>query len=135
MPKRRGLVALLRLQQSLLTEKEWIFPMARKTVVTLIDDIDGGDAVRTVTFSIDGIDYEIDLGSSNLDALAAALDPFVKNARTVGKRRASSSGGKGAAASGRNLTEVRAWARENGFTVSDRGRVSAEIMTAYEQRT
>lgn len=29
---------------------------------------------------------------------------------------------------------VRVWARANGFTVSDRGRVSAEIMTAYQQR-
>ena len=108
--------------------------MARKTVVTLVDDIDGGDADRTVTFTLDGTGYEIDLSSSNLDALAAALDPFIKNARTVGKRRTSTSGGKGTAASGRNLAEVRGWARENGFAVSDRGRVSAEIMTAYQQR-
>lgn len=106
--------------------------MARKTVVTLVDDIDGGDADRTVTFTLDGTGYEIDLSSSNLDALAAALDPFIKNARTVGKRRTSTSGGKGP---NKNLGEVRVWARENGFAVSDRGRVSAEIMTAYEQRT
>lgn len=108
--------------------------MARKTVVTLIDDIDGGDAVRTVTFTFDGTDYEIDLGSSNMEALATALGPFITNARTVGKRRGSTSRGKGMAASVKNLGEVRAWARENGFTVSDRGRVSTEIMTAYQRR-
>jgi len=108
--------------------------MARKTVVTLIDDIDGGDAVRTVTFTLDGTDYEIDLGSSNLDALATALDPFITHARTVGKRRTSTSRGKGTAAPDKNLGKVRAWARENGFTVSDRGRVSVEILTAYQQR-
>ena len=43
--------------------------MAPKTVVTLIDDIDGGGAVRTVTFSLDGRDYEIDLNNSHMDAL------------------------------------------------------------------
>lgn len=106
--------------------------MARKTVVTLIDDIDGGDAVRTVTFSLDGTNYEIDLNSHNLDTLTRALDPFIKNAHTTSKRRTSS--GKSTTAPNRNLAEVRVWARENGYTVSDRGRVPAEILAAYEQR-
>ena len=109
------------------------FLMARKTVVTLVDDIDGSDAVRTVTFSLDGTNYEIDLNSHNLDTLTTALDPFIKNAHTAGKRR-TPSGSTGTTAPSKNLAGVRVWARENGYTVSDRGRVPAEILAAYQQR-
>lgn len=84
--------------------------------------------------SLDGTSYEIDLNSHNLDTLTRALDPFIKNAHTTSKRR-TSSGGRSATAPSRNLAEVRVWARENGFAVSDRGRVAAEIMTAFEQRS
>ncbi len=107
--------------------------MARKTVVTLVDDIDGSDAVRTVSFSLDGTSYEIDLNSRNLDSLTTALDPFIKNAHTAGKRGAPK-GGKATTAPSRNLSEVRVWARENGYSVSDRGRVPFEILTAHQQR-
>lgn len=108
--------------------------MARKTMVILSDDIVGGDADRTVKFSFDGSDYKIDLNRSNLDAFATALAPFIKAARTAGKRRTSTSSGQGRAAASKNLGEVRVWARENGFAISDRGRVSAEIMTVHQQR-
>ena len=35
--------------------------MAQRVVVTLFDDIDGGEAAETVTFGLDGKSYEIDL--------------------------------------------------------------------------
>ena len=32
-----------------------------------------------------------------------------------------------------DLSDVRSWARENGYQVSDRGRVSSEVIAAYEK--
>lgn len=104
--------------------------MARKTVVTLIDDIDGDEAERTVTFSLDGKTYEIDLNRSNIEALTTTLDPFIKAARTRGKRRTPSSGQPP-----NDLADVRVWARSNGYEISDRGRIPTAVVTAYKQRS
>jgi hypothetical protein len=55
----------------------------------LVDDIDGSQAVTTLSFSLDGLSYEIDLSESHLDAFRQALAPFVSVARNVpGGRRA-----------------------------------------------
>jgi hypothetical protein len=61
--------------------------MAKSITVTLVDDIDGGDAVETVNFSFDGKSYEIDLNKKNGDAIRAALKPFIASSRVVGKAR------------------------------------------------
>ncbi len=105
--------------------------MARKVQMILVDDIDGGEAKRTVTFTIDGKNYEIDLNEANLDRLTEAMAPFVDKARRSGgavrrtsTRKASSGGGDASA--------VRTWAREQGFEVSDRGRVPKEIRDAFD---
>lgn len=102
--------------------------MASKTIVVLTDDIDGGEADKTVTFSLDGNHYEIELNNANIGRLSDALEPFISAARK------SSNAPRQSAAPASNLAEVRAWARTQGFQVSDRGRVSAEIMEAYAQR-
>ncbi len=118
--------------------------MAQKVQVILVDDVDGGEASETVSFALDGVSYEIDVSESNASALRDALAPWVGHARRVGGRGGSSSGGSGgssrAKSSGRSrgnskfdLTDVRSWARENGFQVSDRGRVSGEVLAAYEK--
>ena len=112
--------------------------MAIKTV--LIDDFDGtplsGNSSST-TFSINGAQYEIDLGPANAQKLKDALAPFVKAGRRVG---ASSSAGAKAAPrrrSGRHsngandVTAIRAWAQAQGLKVGDRGRIPAEILAAY----
>ena len=106
--------------------------MARKVQMILLDDIDGGEAKRTATFALDGKAYEIDLNEANLDRLVEALAPFVEKARKAGAaprrqgaRRPSTGGGDASA--------VRTWARENGFEVSDRGRVPKEIRDAFDQ--
>ena len=39
--------------------------MAQKVEVHLEDDLDGGPADDTVTFALDGKDYEIDLSTAN----------------------------------------------------------------------
>jgi hypothetical protein len=107
--------------------------MAQKVQVILVDDIDGGEAEESVSFAIDGVNYEIDLSEGNATALREALAPWVGHARRVGGRSAGGRrGSRGRAAAKADLGDVRAWARENGFTVSDRGRVSSEVMSAYE---
>jgi hypothetical protein len=119
--------------------------MAQKVQVILVDDVDGGEAAETVSFALDGVSYEIDVSEKNADALREALAPWVGHARRVGgrsgggrTRSSSSTGGSGRSRSssggGRHdLSEVRAWARENGYQVSDRGRVSSEVIAAYEK--
>lgn len=125
--------------------------MAQKVQVILVDDVEGGEAAETVSFALDGVSYEIDVSEKNANALRDALAPWVGHARRVGGRssggrsRAGSSGGsgrsRGASAGGgggggggkHDLSDVRTWARENGYQVSDRGRVSSEVIAAYEK--
>jgi len=107
--------------------------MAQKVQVILVDDLDGGDAEESVSFSLDGVSYEIDLSSANAEALRDAIAPWVGHARRVGGRASRGRpAARGRAAAKADLGEVRSWARENGYQVSDRGRVSAEVMSAYD---
>ncbi|WP_205472051.1 Lsr2 family protein [Nocardioides sp. SYSU D00038] len=111
--------------------------MAQKVHIVLEDDIDGSDASETVTFALDGTTYEIDLNDKNAAALRDALALYVSHGRKVtgGGRRGGgrrSSGSSAGASGGASPKEIREWARENGFEVPDRGRVSAEVRQAYE---
>ena len=108
--------------------------MAQRVNVELIDDLDESPAAETVSFALDGVSYEIDLSESNAAKLRDALAPFLGHARRTGGRRGGArSGGSAPApkAGGGNAADIRAWARENGFEVSERGRVSAEVRAAY----
>ena len=107
--------------------------MAQKVHIVLIDDIDQSDAEETVTFGLDGKEYAIDLNAKNASALRDALAPYVGHARPVSGRsnRRSASTSSRAASGGPAPSEIRAWARENGFDVPERGRVSAEVREAY----
>jgi hypothetical protein len=103
--------------------------MAQKVNIVLVDDIDQSDAVETVTFGLDGKEYAIDLNKRNARSLRDALAPFVAHGRPVGGR-----GGRRPAkapANGAAPSEIRAWARDHGFDVPERGRVSAEVREAY----
>ena len=108
--------------------------MAQKVQVILVDDLDGGEAEESVTFSLDGVSYEIDLSSENAEALREAISPWVGHARRVSGRtgRGRGPGRPRVAAAKTDLADVRNWARENGYQVSDRGRVSSEVMSAYD---
>jgi hypothetical protein len=134
--------------------------MAQKTVVSFIDDLDGeSEAEGTVPFSLDGVDYEIDLSEENAEDLREIFAPYIAAARRTGGRRASGGGrsrsgsssssasssspgsssssgsGSGLAARGRQaLKEIRAWAKENGWAVSDRGRLPNNVVQAYDSR-
>jgi hypothetical protein len=109
--------------------------MAQKVQVILVDDVDGGEADETVSFALDGVSYEIDVSAVNAEAIRDALAPWVGHARRVGGRtgaRARAGARPRPAAERTDLSDVRAWARENGYQVSDRGRVSSEVRAAYE---
>jgi Lsr2 len=112
--------------------------VAQKVVREFIDDIDGSPAERTFTFAVDGTAYEIDLSSENIAEFKSSIGGFIESARRV---RTTSNGHRQRGASTTDLrerrerlNEVREWARKNGYSVSDRGRVSAEVLTAFENR-
>jgi hypothetical protein len=100
--------------------------MAQQVNIVLVDDIDGSAAEETVSFALDGKEYEIDLSAKNAAKLRDAFAPYVGHARkAAGRRRGARTG------NGPSPAEIRAWARENGFDVPDRGRVSSEVRDAY----
>jgi hypothetical protein len=106
--------------------------MAQRVNVVLVDDIDGSDAEETVSFALDGVDYEIDLSDEHAAELRNAFSLYIGHARRTGGRRKS--GGRRSAApadGGTSAADIRAWARENGWDVPERGRVSAEVREAY----
>ena len=108
--------------------------MAQKTTVTLVDDVDGGDADETVSFALDDVAYAIDLSAANAAALRDAMAPWVGYARkTTRPGRATGGAPRRRKSEGRSdLAEVRAWGKDHGFTVSERGRISAELQQAYD---
>ncbi|GGU30455.1 histone-like nucleoid-structuring protein Lsr2 [Streptomyces lavendofoliae] len=107
--------------------------MAQKVQVLLVDDLDGGEADETVTFALDGKTYEIDLTTANADKLRGLLEPYTKSGRRTGGRSAAGRGkGRAAAGGSPDTAKIRAWAKENGYNVNDRGRVPADIKQAYE---
>ncbi|MDE9364954.1 Lsr2 family protein [Luteipulveratus sp. YIM 133132] len=110
--------------------------MAQKIQVLLVDDLDGGEASETVTFGLDGVSYEIDLSNANAARLRDEMASWIGHARRTGGRRASgsrSSSSTSSSSSRGDLNKVREWGRANGYTVSDRGRVSKELQEAYDK--
>jgi hypothetical protein len=107
--------------------------MAQKVTVALEDDLEGGAANETVRFGLDGTDYEIDLSTRNANAFRRKLAPFIDHARRTGRgprRRPGRS-----AASRERSGGIRAWAKEQGIAVSDRGRIPASVVEQYEAAT
>ena len=111
--------------------------MAQRVNVILVDDLDGTDAAETLSFGLDGVDYEIDLSEAHAADLRQALSLYVGHGRRTGGRRrrgqatstAKQAAGPGGAAT---AAEIRIWARENGWDVPERGRVAAEVRSAYD---
>ena len=104
--------------------------MARTTVVTIVDDIDGSEGAETVTFSFGGQSYEVDLSSKNRDKFQKALQPFIDSGRRTGRpgvaRTARTRASRG------NSGAIRSWAAEQGLAVSERGRIPASVVAKYE---
>ncbi len=114
--------------------------MARKVQVILSDDLDENlPADETVSFSLDGTSYEIDLAEKNAKELREVFSRYVSAARKVGRGGRSSGGGGGGRTRGsggrmdrEQAGAIRDWARKNGHNVSDRGRIPASVVEAYE---
>ena len=111
--------------------------MAQRTTVQLIDDITG-EAIedgkgRTVTFAVDGVDYEIDLAEKQANKFAEALETYVSHARKVGGRRASSSTPNRSSKSQRDYEPkaVREWAKSNKIELPPRGRIPADVIQKF----
>jgi hypothetical protein len=116
--------------------------MAQQVNVKFVDDLDGSDAAGTVSFAIDGRAYEIDLSDDNAARLRDSLASFVAAGRksggsgTAGGRRAqkmtASSGSRPQPLDREQTAAIRAWARQNGHEVSDRGRIAKTVLDAFE---
>ena len=85
-----------------------------------------------VRFGLDGAEYEIDLSGKNARKFRKRLAPFVEHAHRVaaGQRRPART-----AASRQRSRDIRAWAKEQGIELSDRGRMPASIVDQYEAST
>jgi hypothetical protein len=108
--------------------------MAQKIQTLFIDDIDGGEAEGTVRFSLDGTEYEIDLSTKHNEELRSTLRGYIDHARKVSgssRRAAPARGGRKPSAV--DTVAVRAWARENGYDIKDRGRVPADLVAKYRE--
>lgn len=103
--------------------------MAQKTQILLIDDTDGSSADETIRFGLDGVSYEIDLTTENAAKLRDAMAPWVGKARRVGGRKSTQR--RGGRQTSSDAAKIRAWARQRGYTVSERGRIPAEVREAY----
>jgi hypothetical protein len=104
--------------------------MAQKITVALEDDLDGGPADETVRFGLGGTEYEIDLSKKNAAAFRRKIAPFIEHARKAGRgprRRAGRT-----ASSREHSGDIRAWAKDQGIAVSDRGRIPASVVAQYE---
>ncbi len=108
--------------------------MAQKVEVTLVDDLEGGAADETVVFALDGVRYVIDLNEKNAKKLRDTLSRYVQAARRErGGRIGGRAAGRKAATTGPNISEVREWARTQGFQVSERGRVSRDLIVKFQE--
>jgi hypothetical protein len=105
--------------------------MAQKITVALEDDLDGGPAEETVRFGLGGTEYEIDLSTKNATAFRRQLAPFIEHARKTGRGQQRRRPGRAVPSSERSA-DIRAWAKDQGIMVSDRGRISASVAERYE---
>lgn len=106
--------------------------MAQRVSIVLEDDIDGSEATQTVTFGLDGTNYEIDLNDTHAGELRSALASFISAGRRSGgvtRRRGRTTTASG---NGPSAADMRAWAQENGHNVPERGRIPAGVREAYD---
>lgn len=106
------------------------------TDVQLIDDIDGSPATATIEFSVNGKSYIIDLSEAKAAAFNKALAPYIEHARRARRgpanKRKPRSSSEAARAKRQKNAQIRAWALENGVTVSKRGQLGQDTIAAYE---
>ena len=105
--------------------------MTSKVQVLLLDDLDGGEAHGTVTFGLDGTAYEIDLSEGNAAQLRSVLQPYVDRARKTKAATATVKAVRRTAADRNEAAKIRAWAKERGIEINERGRIPGTIVDKY----
>lgn len=106
--------------------------MAQQFQVRYIDDLDGtdlGETSQTISFAFDGKEYAIDLSDDNAEAFRQAVAPYIEAGHRVTGSKPTTA--RKTAATSRDTRAIRDWARANGYNVSDRGRIPANVMQAY----
>jgi len=115
--------------------------VAQKVQVLLVCDIcEGGKpGSETVGFGFDGSSYEIDLCDKHAKQLRDSVAGYVGAARRAtssgasrGRGRAGGRSGRSGGADRERTQAIRAWARKKGIKVSERGRLSSDIVAQYE---
>jgi len=107
--------------------------------VVLTDDLDGSEAAETITYTINGQDYEIDLSEGNAQRFHDAFNTYIEKSRRVERQTAPTRRGRGngrrrSGGSGRDdIPQIRQWAEANGYEVSGRGRIKKDVIDAYDQ--
>lgn len=108
--------------------------MATETITTIVCDRCGKVAKdpTTITIAWGKEQWELDLCDKDNTAVNKIWEDLTTGARKVGRspaagRRSSSAG----SSNKEELAAIRAWARANGWTVGDKGRIAAEIRDAY----
>ncbi|HEY2125565.1 MAG TPA: Lsr2 family protein [Streptosporangiaceae bacterium] len=104
--------------------------MVQKVSIALEDDLDGGPAAETVRFGLGSAEYEIDLSKKNARAFRKGLSQFVEHARKAG--RAQSRRAARTSATRQRSGDIRAWAKNQGIKLSERGRIPASVAEQYE---
>jgi hypothetical protein len=111
--------------------------VAKQSVVKLIDDLDGSEATETVLFTLDGVEYSIDLGPKNLKKFRDALSVYVAKARkknAVGRKSKTVSGTKARVKAPKvDAQAIRDWARAQGHDVSQRGRIPHGLVVQFQE--
>jgi Lsr2 len=103
--------------------------VAQKVTIVLEDDLTGGPAEQTIRFAFEGTDYEIDLNAKNAATFSKQLAPYLAHARRAGRAQPRRPGR--AAANRQRSGDIRAWAKEHGLAVSERGRIPASVAEQY----
>jgi hypothetical protein len=104
--------------------------VAQKVTIVLEDDLTGGPAEQTIRFAFEGTDYEIDLNAKNAATFSKQLAPYLAHARRAGRAQPRRPGR--AAANRQRSGDIRAWAKEHGLAVSERGRIPASVVEQYD---
>ncbi len=107
--------------------------MAKRVITQLISDLSGDEIAEgkgeTIDFSYRGVSYTIDLAQKEATAFDKAVAMYLEHATRVGGRRRSTSAGSG---SDYDPKTVRAWAKESGIKVPDRGRIPADVVEKFK---
>jgi Lsr2 len=107
--------------------------MAQRVTVELEDDLDGGPADQTLRFGLGGMDYEIDLSKKNASKFRRQIAPYIEHARKAGRGQRRQPGRT--ASSRERSGDIRAWAKDQGIPVSERGRIPASVVQQYQAAT